>query len=94
MESIIRDVPALDQAHRRSLEALLGHELENNQRVYIAVLPDSAAPTPEQRQQAWERLRLVTAEIEQQARQKGISPEQWALLVDEECETVRYGKKS
>ena len=94
MESIYRNVAALDESHRRSLEALLGCQLQGNERVYIAVHSDSPAPTAEQRQQAWERIRQVTAEIEMSARQKGITPERWAAIVDEECEAVRYGKKS
>jgi hypothetical protein len=93
MESIIRDVPALDQTHRRSLEALLGHELADNQRVYIAVLPDSTAPTAEQRQRAWDQLQQIAAKAEANLRAQGISAEQWAAIVDEECEAVRYGKK-
>ncbi len=94
MESIICDVTALDQTHRRLLEALLGHELEDHQRLYIAVLSNLPGSAPLQREQAWERIRAVTAEIEQLARQKGITPEEWAAIVDEECEAIRYGKKS
>jgi hypothetical protein len=93
MESIIRDVPALDQAHRRSLEALLGHELADNQRVYIAVLTESAAPSDEQRQRAWERLQQIAVKAEASLRAQGISAEDWTAMVDEECEAVRYGKK-
>ncbi|MBX3412493.1 MAG: hypothetical protein KF708_07385 [Pirellulales bacterium] len=35
MESIIRDVTTLDESQRRLVEALLGHQLEDNQRLYI-----------------------------------------------------------
>lgn len=94
MESIYRDVTTLEESHRRTLEALLGHQLQGNERLYIAVHSDSPAPTAEQRQQAWEQIRQVTAEIEKSAQQKGMSPERWATIVDEECEAVRYGKKS
>jgi hypothetical protein len=38
MESIIRDVTALDEAHRRALEDVLGRELRANQRLVINVL--------------------------------------------------------
>jgi hypothetical protein len=38
MESIIRDVTALDETHRRALEDVLGRELRSNQRLVINVL--------------------------------------------------------
>ena len=38
MESIIRDVTALDETHRRALEDVLGRELRANQRLVINVL--------------------------------------------------------
>lgn len=94
MESIYRHVAALDESHRRFLEGLLGHPLQGNERLYIAVHSDSPDPTAEQRQQAWEQIRRVTAEVEKTAQKKGMTNEQWAAVVDEECEAVRHGKKS
>ena len=38
MESIIRDVSALDDAHRHALEDVLGRHLRANQRLVINVL--------------------------------------------------------
>jgi hypothetical protein len=38
VESIIRDVTALDETHRRALEDVLGRELRANQRLVINVL--------------------------------------------------------
>lgn len=37
MESIIRDVTALDDTHRRALEDMIGHQLKANQRLIIKV---------------------------------------------------------
>lgn len=37
MESIIRDVAALDDAQRQALEHVIGHELRENQRLIISV---------------------------------------------------------
>jgi len=93
MESIYRSVTSIDENHRRSLEALLGHQLQGNERLYIAVHSDSPGPTPQQRQQAWEQVRQITAEIENAAKEHGITPDQWAAIVDDECEAIRYGKK-
>ncbi len=47
MESIIRDVTALDKAHRRALEDVLGRELRADQRLVINVL-DVERDSPEQ----------------------------------------------
>ncbi len=38
MESIIRDVTALDDSHRRALEDVIGRELQASQRLIISVL--------------------------------------------------------
>lgn len=47
MESIIRDVIALDDAQKRALEAVLGHELGANQRLVITVLEaEPTVPSP------------------------------------------------
>jgi hypothetical protein len=45
MESIIRDVTALDETHRRALEDVLGRELQANQRLIINVLELEVAPS-------------------------------------------------
>lgn len=93
MESIIRDVPALDEAQRRSLEALLGHQLLGNQRVYIAVLSDLPVTSPESRQQSLQTLRALGAEVDAHMQRQGVTPEQWDAAVDTACEEVRYGKQ-
>ncbi len=45
MESIIRDVTALDEAHRRALEDVLGRQLQANQRLIINVLELELSPS-------------------------------------------------
>jgi hypothetical protein len=44
MEAIIRDVTALDEAHRRALEDVLGRQLQANQRLVINVLELELSP--------------------------------------------------
>lgn len=61
MESIIRDVTALDETHRRALEDVLGRELHANQRLIINVLelevPGGAAgERPPQSLDEWTRV--------------------------------------
>jgi len=89
MEPIVRDVTALDSAQRRSLETLLGHELSDNQRLYVAVLPNFKAPSSEQRQQALAKIREATTQIEDEARRRGMTPDAWTVIVQEECDAVR-----
>jgi L-alanine-DL-glutamate epimerase-like enolase superfamily enzyme len=89
MEPIVRDVTALDSDQRRSLETLLGHELSQKQRLYVAVLPNFETPTPEKRQQALAKLREATTQIEVEARRRGMTPEAWAAIVQTECDAVR-----
>jgi hypothetical protein len=43
MESIIRDVSALDEGQRRALEAVLGRELRANQRLVICIMERTSA---------------------------------------------------
>lgn len=45
MESIIRDVTALDESHRLALEDVLGCALQSNQRLIINVL-EMEVPAP------------------------------------------------
>jgi len=63
MESIIRDVTALDETHRRALEDVIGHQLQANQRLIISVteiqIPVSAEAPGERRAQTvddWARV--------------------------------------
>lgn len=93
MESIIRDVTALDESHRRLVEALLGHQLQDDQRLYIAVMSPTSSPAADQKARAWERLQEIAAKAENSLREQGITEEQWEAIIDEECAAVRYGKK-
>lgn len=94
MESIIRDVPTLDELQRRSLETLLGHPLEGHQRVYIAVISDEPTSGHGARQQALQRLREIGAEVDAHMRRQGVAPEEWDAAVDAACEQVRYGDRA
>jgi putative endonuclease len=63
MKSIIRDVTALDETHRRALEEVLGRELRANQRLVINVLEfevpgdtSAAGERPAQSLDDWTRV--------------------------------------
>jgi hypothetical protein len=94
MESIYRNVTALDESHRRSLEALLGHELQANQQVYIAVLTELPNSSSEQRQQVLRQLREIGAEVDAHLQKQGVTTDEWEAAVDAACDETRYGKHS
>jgi hypothetical protein len=94
MESIYRNVTALDESQRRSLEALLGRELRADQHVYIAVLTESTQPGGQQRQRALQQLREIGAEVDAHMQQHGVTPDEWESAVDAACAETRYGKRS
>lgn len=63
MESIIRDVSALDEAQRHTLEHVMGRQLQSNQRLIISVseidLSQPTEPSDERRPQSvedWTRV--------------------------------------
>jgi hypothetical protein len=72
MESIIRDVTALDEPHRRALEDVLGRALRSNQRLVINVLEmevpaGGAGERPRQTLADWTKVYegLTAEEVEQ-----------------------------
>lgn len=73
---------------------MLGHQLQDNQRLYIMILTPSPAPDVDQRQQALQGLRQVTGQIEQNLRERGVTAEQLDSAIDEACQDVRYNQQS
>lgn len=73
---------------------MLGHQLQDNQRLYIMILTPSPAPDADQRQQALQGLRQVTGQIEQNLRERGVTAEQLDSAIDEACQDVRYNQQS
>lgn len=47
----------------------------------------------EQRQQALAKIREASTQIEGEARRRGMTPEELQVVVQEECNAVRYGKQ-
>ncbi len=91
METGLHNVADLADSTRRTVEALIGHPLRNDQRIYIAALNAASEPTPEQRSEAWRNLESIADEMRAHARNSGLAVEEVEQIIDEACDEVRYG---
>ena len=90
MQNIVsHNVDEIPEASRRSLENLLGHELQQNQRVCILVLDPVASPTDDQRCSAAKGLRQLIAQVESHANEQGIREAEVDAAVEEALAQVR-----
>ena len=84
-----RNVEDIPEASRRSLEGLLGRELQQDQRVVILVLDPAAAPSGESRRNAAQGLREIIARAERHAAGTGVSEAEADAAVEEAMAHVR-----
>lgn len=90
MENMLsRNVDEIPEASRRSLESLLGRQLEENQRVFIMVLGPAGAPSEATRRSAAVGLRDIIAMAERHMIAEGVSEEEADAAVTEAMEHVR-----
>jgi hypothetical protein len=90
METILsRSVGEISAAQRQSLENLLGHPLQQNQRVFIMVLDPTNVPSCDQRGEAARGLREIISLAERHANEHGISEAEVDAAVDETMDHVR-----
>lgn len=89
MESIISNVRDLEADKRRSLEAVLGQQLEDNQQVIIRVLTPGVEPEPAARRQALERVRALSRKAAANRESLGVSEAEADRIVDEAMEQIR-----
>ncbi len=94
METIIRDVQSMAGSERAAAEALLGHSLAQDQRLFIMVISPLAEPDAAQRHKAWEDLHRSITAMEAHLQDRGVTAEAWNAALDLACEEVRYGKSS
>jgi hypothetical protein len=91
MEKLLHNVNELPASARSTVENLVGHPLRDDQQLYIVALDASVEPVREQRRAAWDELKSMLDVMHENARQSGRAPEEIDRLVDEACESVRYG---
>lgn len=84
----------VEPVRRRALvEALVGRPLSDDQAFYIVTLDANRGPTGEQRDQAWQELEAMMAEMQRCAAESGLTDDAIDQVIDEACEEVRYGRK-
>ncbi len=91
MEKLLYNVNELPASARSVVEDLVGRPLEDNQQFFIVAIDASAEPVAEQRRAAWEEVQTLLDVMRENAKQSGHSPEEIDHLIDEACESVRYG---
>lgn len=90
MENMLsRNVDEIPEASRRSLESLLGRQLQEHQRVFIMVLDPAGAPSDATRREAAVGLRDIIAMAERHADAQGITEDEADAAVTEAMEHVR-----
>ncbi len=91
MDTSVHNVAELSAATRVVVESLIGHPLADDQKVIIAALSPTEQTASEKRQAAWRELQPLLDTMGENARQSGLSSEEIDRLIDEACESVRYG---
>jgi hypothetical protein len=93
MEKSLHVVSNLSADARSLVEALVGHPLPDHQAFYIITLDVAGEPLKEQREEAWQQLEAMMAEMRRSAAASGLSDDDIDQIIDETCEEVRYGRK-
>jgi hypothetical protein len=90
MDSVaVRNVNQLPNDEKRSLESLVGRQLEDNQQVFIMAFTPGLAPSAENRKKAMAGLTQTWAKVEQHMKQHGVTEEEFDAAVDEAVGHVR-----
>ena len=90
MDSVaIRQVKHLPSAEKRSLENLVGRQLEEDQQVFILAFTPNRDPSESARQAALAGLTRTWEQVEQHRQKHGISDQEFEAAVDEATNKVR-----
>ena len=92
MDKLVHNVGDLPSLERSAVEAIIGHPLRDDQRLFIVALDATAEPASEVRHEAWNELEVIIAEAGQNVRDSGSSQAELDRTIDEACDEVRYGK--
>lgn len=92
MDKLLHNVGDLPSSERSAVETIIGHELRDDQQLYIVALDAVVEPTEATRREAWSELEEIIAESHHNVRQSGVSQEELERTIDETCDEVRYGK--
>jgi hypothetical protein len=92
METIIRDVKSIEPGERRVYESVVGHALQENQRVLVVVLDPGAETDESLRQKAIAELHDLCREGTECRQRLGVSVEEADQALEEALRPVRSGK--
>lgn len=93
MDSVaVRNVNQLPNDEKRSLESLVGRQLEDNQQVFIMAFTPGVAPSDGARAEAAAGLAQTWQSVGQHMQQHGVTDEQFDAAADEAVEHVRHRK--
>ena len=91
MDNLLHNVNDLPTATRSVVETLVGHPLRDDQRLYIVAFDPVEERSTEVRRAAWDELQKIMEVMKNNARDSGRSADEIDRLIDEACESVRYG---
>jgi hypothetical protein len=90
MDSVaVRSVNEMPIAEKRSLESLVGRQLEDNQQVFIMSYTPGVVPGDEARAAAMAGLSQTWEKVERHMQKHGVTEEEFGAGVDEAVEQVR-----
>ncbi len=89
MESIVRDVKSLDSHERRVYESVLGHALQENQRVIIGVIEPGGESDAAIRRAAMGRAVEIARQGRAAVESQGVTSEEAGQAIDETIRAVR-----
>jgi hypothetical protein len=92
MESITRDVKNLESDERRLYESVVGHSLQENQRVIIRVFELGTEPDEASRRAALTQAVEIAREGRAAVEAQGITAEEADAAIDEAIQEVRRSK--
>lgn len=93
MQSIIRNVRDLQADKRRSLEDLLGRELQDDQQIAIRVLTPGVEPDAETKRHALDRVRSLSEKAAKHREAMGVSEAEADEVVDDAMSHVRVRRE-
>ncbi len=91
MESVIRDVKDIEPEERHVFETLIGHNLAEDQRILVVVLPLEAHPDDSVRRRAREEFFELCKQGTENRARLGVSVEDADLILEEAFRSVRPG---
>jgi hypothetical protein len=89
MESITRRAKDLEAGQRRSLEEVIGHELQDDQQIVIRIVTPEVLPDSEKRALAFADLRRLSEQGAKNCQSLGVTEQEIDEAIEEAINHVR-----